>query len=89
MGKMYLQLLLTVGGFIGFLVSFGWLILTYFYATVILPERGKEVKVDWVLISGVVALGLLFLGCCIYGMIWAKKSKDAERELMERYRKLS
>lgn len=87
--KMYMQLLLTLGGFFGFVISSLWLAMTYIYASKILLERGRTPVYNWPLIYGVVLFGLFCIAAFVYGVLWVRKSKAVEREKMSRYRRLA
>lgn len=87
--KMYMQLLLTLGSFFGFVLSSLWLAMTYIYASKILAERGASPVFNWFLINSVVAVMAVCIVSFAIGVIWVKRSKAEEREKMNRYRKLS
>ncbi len=87
--KMYMQLLLTLGGFFGFVISSLWLTMTYIYASRILTERGTNPIYNWPLIYSVAAFTVICIAAFVYGVIWVRKSKAEEREKMNRYRRLA
>ena len=87
--KMYMQLLLTLGSFFGFVISALWLTMTYIYASKILIERGATPIYNWALINTVIVFALICVGAFIYGVLWVRKSKAEEREKMNRYRRLA
>lgn len=87
--KMYMQLLLTLGSFFGFVLSSLWLTMTYIYANKILSERGATPVFNWFLINAVVAVMAISIVSFVIGVIWVRSSKAEEREKMNRYRSLS
>lgn len=87
--KMYMQLLLTLGSFFGFVLSSLWLTMTYIYASKILAERGSSPVFNWFLINSVIAVLAICIVSFVIGVIWVRRSKAEEREKMNRYRKLS
>lgn len=87
--KMYMQLLLTLGSFFGFVLSSLWLTMTYIYASKILSERGATPVFNWFLINAVVAVMAISIVSFVIGVIWVRRSKAEEREKMNRYRSLS
>ncbi|MCM8527209.1 MAG: hypothetical protein NE327_11875 [Lentisphaeraceae bacterium] len=84
--KMYLQLLLTLGSFMGFVVSSLWLMMTYIYASKIIAERGAVPVFNWALIAAVSVFLLVCIAAFIYGVAWVRATKAEEKEKMNRYR---
>jgi len=87
--KMYMQLLLTLGSFFGFVISALWLVMTYIYASKILLERGSSPVYNWPLIYVVVIISILCIGAFVVGVFWVRRSKAEEREKMSRYRRFT
>ena len=86
--KMYMQLLLTLGSFFGFVISSLWLTMTYVYASKILAERGVRPVYNWFLINSVAVFLILCVVAFVFGVQWVRRSKHEEREKRKRYREL-
>ena len=89
MVKMYMQLLLTLGSFFGFVISALWLTMTYIYASKVLLERGVTPIYNWPLIYSIAILSILCIGAFVGGVFWVRRSKAEEREKMSRYRRFA
>lgn len=87
--KMYMQVLLTLGSFMGFVLSSLWLVMTYLYAGKILSERGVAPVFNWALIVSVAVFLFVCIGAFVYGVIWVRQTKAEELEKMNRYRRLA